>query len=170
MKKLTALLLVLVLICSLSVTAFAAGEQTGTTTISVTVPEASYTIHIPADMELEYGKTDVQVIGDVYVSDVVGVKTSIWVNTYLSFLTNDNGDRIPVYWYMGRDKLPVHDVTLNGFAMITIDSMLYSAPGTSDGEAECFCRLGCLITGSDWNAAAPGTYTATISFAFFIDD
>ena len=169
MKKLTALLLTPVLICSLSVTAFAAGGQTGTTTITAEVPEASYTIHLPADMELEYGKTDVQVIGDVYVSDVVGVKTSLWVKSSAGKLMNDNGDIIPVHWYYAHEELPIHDVTLKAYYDdLTLDDngVMYGGPNSPSSGREYFYRFGCLIEESDWNAAAPGTYNATMTFYF----
>ena len=75
MKKILSLVLVVVMLMSMTVTAFAAGEQSGTSKVNAVVPEPvpEYTIHIPADMTLEYGNTDYQAIGKVYVSDVKNV-------------------------------------------------------------------------------------------------
>ena len=64
MKKLTTLLLALALSASLAVPAFAAN----TTTLTTTVPAATYTLNIPADQEIPYGSTETN-IGNVTVTD-----------------------------------------------------------------------------------------------------
>ena len=56
MKKILSLVLVVAMMMSMTVTAFAAvGDQSGTSTLTAVVPEPEYTIHIPANMTLEYG-------------------------------------------------------------------------------------------------------------------
>ena len=158
MKKLTALLLVLVLICSLSVTAFAAGEQTGTTTISVTVPEASYTIHIPADMTLEYGNTEIQDIGTIYVSDVENPTGSIKVVVKSSGdLTNESNSIPVVYYFNGEQESYSFELpSTGGAALVYTDK----ADGSSYYTT---LKVGAKVP--DWTAE-PGTYTATLTFAF----
>ena len=52
MKKLTTLVLALALAASLAVPAFAAN----TTTLTTTVPAATYTLNIPADQEIPFGE------------------------------------------------------------------------------------------------------------------
>ena len=59
MKKFMSLVLALVMVCSLSVTAFAAD----TTTLTATIPNStgpSYSVEIPADTVLAYGNTEMQ--------------------------------------------------------------------------------------------------------------
>ena len=158
MKKLIALMLGLVMIFSLSTTAFAAGEQSGTTTLTAEVPEASYTIHIPADATLTYGDTSVKTLGDVYVSDVVNVNGTIHVISYATALKNGS-NYIPVSYYM-------HDET---------------AKQTFNGESEEFAgwtvydeygdiiENTVLVSVDDWSGAVPGTYTSTITWNFTIE-
>lgn len=152
MKKLISMMLGLVLILSLSTTAFAAGEQTGSTTITAEVPEPTYTIVIPADMTLEYGNTEAQKIGDFCVSNIVGI-TDRYVMCHISVtdLTSAVGT-IPVkYTVDGREvdelfeDFAVYDYTLPGY----VNRHLYA-------------------TVTYWDSAAPGTYTATITFNFSI--
>ena len=184
MKKLTALLLVLVLICSLSVTAFAAGEQSGTTTITAEVPEASYTIHIPADMELEYGNTEKQEIGKVYVTDAIGFKKIIVALPYTDLInTSDSEDTIPLviydYYEYDINELPEFIETMedeefeilkngshklhNGYTMVYNTSLVGISPEFETAYATqlVYAKV------SDWSGATPGaTYKAVITFNF----
>ena len=64
MKKLTTLVLALALAASLAVPAFAAN----TTTLTTTVPAATYTLNIPADQEIPFGATETN-IGSISVTD-----------------------------------------------------------------------------------------------------
>ena len=162
MKKLTALLLVLVLICSLSVTAFAAGEQTGTTTITAEVPEASYTIHIPADMTLEYGNTDIQDIGTVYISDPVQVTGAIYVRINPSGNLINGSNSIPVTYWIGSEG--DYGRTFGG-SEGAINRVMYYGTNTSNPNTYFTDAIGAEI--ADWTAE-PGTYTATITFEFRI--
>ena len=67
MKKTLSFLMALVLVLSLGTMAFA----DGTTTLSTTVPPATYTLNIPADQEITFGATRAE-IGNVTVSDSSG--------------------------------------------------------------------------------------------------
>ena len=66
MKKVITLALALLMVCSMSVTAFAA-----TTTLTTTVPEATYTLNIPANQEIPFGTTSTN-IGNITVTDANG--------------------------------------------------------------------------------------------------
>lgn len=156
MKKLIALMLGLVMIFSLSTTAFADGEQTGTTTITAEVPEASYTIHIPADVALEYGNSSDQTIGDVYVSNVVGEPT-IWLTTTYTDLSNGSSI-IPVTYLRWIDGI--------SFSLSSGDNISITS-SVSEYRIDKYTITAC-VSDSDWAAAAPGTYTATMTFKFFI--
>ena len=70
MKKMIALMLSLVLVLGMSAAVYADEEPTASMTLTAEIPAPTYTIHIPADYTLEYGNTEKQEIGAVYVTDV----------------------------------------------------------------------------------------------------
>lgn len=154
MKKIVALLLALIIVSSLTMTALAAVEKTGTTKLTVVVPEPDYTMVIPADMTLEYGNTEAQKIGDISVSNVVGI-THRYVMCHISVtdLTSAVGT-IPVKYTVSGlevdesfDEFEVFDYTIPGL----VSHPLYAKV-------------------TYWDSAAPGTYTATITYNFRITD
>lgn len=67
MKKLISIALAVSLISSFSAVAFAAD----TTTLTTTVPDATYTLNIPADQEIPFGATSAN-IGTITVTDSAG--------------------------------------------------------------------------------------------------
>ena len=68
MKKLiSTFMIVTLLICCFTVTAFAEDQ----TVLTTTVPDATYTLNIPDDQEIEFGTT-VKEIGTVNVTDAEG--------------------------------------------------------------------------------------------------
>ena len=152
MKKLIALMLGLVLILSMFTTAFAAGEQTGTTTITAEVPEPTYTMVIPADMTLEYGNTEAQEIGVFCVSDIVGITDrDIVCHISVTDLTSAAGTISVKYTVDGREVDELYD----DFTVFD-----HYIPGINNNH------LYAQVT--YWDSAAPGTYTATITFNFSI--
>ena len=157
MKKLIALMLCLVLALSMSVTAFAAGEQTGTTTLTAEVPEPSYTIHIPADTTLEYKNTELQTIGDVFVSDYDTVLNTIYCRITAQDLTSGSNTIPVVYKVSGSEMGSSHTY----YVLEKLGDGTF-APYTLDLSAE--------ISQEAWAAAAPGTYTATLTFSFYFGD
>lgn len=158
MKKLIALMLCLMLAFSMPVTAFAEGEQSGTTTLTAEVPEPtpSYTIHIPADTTLEYGNTEKQEIGSFYISDPVNVNNHIVCDLTITALTNGS-NTISVKYY--EDFLGEIE---SGESFSVYDK--YS-DGTIDMDD---WTLFAQISQEAWSGAAPGTYTATLTFQFSI--
>ncbi|MEI3210480.1 MAG: hypothetical protein V8S14_06180 [Lachnospiraceae bacterium] len=58
MKKLSALILALALLVSVIPAAYAANATPNTTTLTTTVPSASYVLNIPADQTITFGKTE----------------------------------------------------------------------------------------------------------------
>ena len=157
MKKIVALLLALIIVSSLTMTALAAGEKTGTTKLTVVVPGFDYTIHVPADVTLEYNNTSDQTIGDVYVSDVPGVCT-IYFKTTITDLSNGSST-IPVTY-----SAWLHGTALS-FSNGTI-KQVYETDGTN--TEDWTWTITARISASDWLAAAPGTYTATMTFNFYL--
>ena len=160
MKKILSLVLVIVMMMSMTVTAFAAeGEQSGTSTVTAVVPEAvpEYTIHIPADVTLEYGNGERQLVGEVSVTDVKNLaedgSDGIVVYMDATALESTAGDVIPaVFEYIFDDDNSYSDITKKG---PYVYNGLYSP-----------AYLYATVTAADWEAAKPGTYTATITYSF----
>ena len=96
MKKFLSLVLALVMVMSLSVTAFA---ESGTTTLTANIPNAaepSFTLHIPADTTLTYGNTDWQQLSGVL--DATDIQNANLIRCTISFTdlinTSDPSDSI----------------------------------------------------------------------------
>ena len=77
MKKLLAFLLTLTLLLSVGVTAFADTYEEGTNsmqehtqTITVNAPALTWTLEIPASLEIKFGNTDLIEMGNLKISDV----------------------------------------------------------------------------------------------------
>ncbi len=100
MKKLLAFLLALTLLLSLGVTAFADTYEEGidntqsrTQTITVNAPALTWTLEIPANLEIVFGNTDQIKMGNLKISDVswttLPASNFIFVDmTYKPELTN----------------------------------------------------------------------------------
>ncbi len=162
MKKIIALLLLLTMAISMTATALATGQQTGTTTLTAVVPESDYTIHVPADMTLEFGNGEVQEVGSFYVSDLVNVNKQIRVNIAKTDLANgSNTIPLTIYLKSGSSDWAIKaDNEVAGVYNILSDGTKY----TSTWE------IGVQVTESNWASATPGTYTATLTFLFYSND
>ena len=68
MKKFIAIVLAVLTVLSFSTVAFAEGN---TTTLTTTVPDATYTLNIPADQQITFGATSTD-IGTVTVTNSSG--------------------------------------------------------------------------------------------------
>lgn len=68
MKKLSALILALALLVSVIPVAYAANATPNTTTLTTTVPSATYVLNIPADQTVTFGEIRTY-IGNVTVTD-----------------------------------------------------------------------------------------------------
>ena len=68
MKKIFAILLAVTMLASMATVASAAES---TTTLTTTVPAASYTLNIPADQKIEFGATETD-IGNITVTNSNG--------------------------------------------------------------------------------------------------
>ena len=151
-KLLSALLAVLLLISAMSVTAFA-DDNTPT-----------YTINIPTSVTLEYGKTDRQYIGEISVSDpqnfVEGQRVFLgMVGTNLK-----NGDHeIAVTYTFDCKDLEESNASLARSAWVYEKS---NSP--THGDRYPTVDLYATITADAWESAAPGTYTATVTYSFAV--
>lgn len=178
MKKLLAFLLALTLLLSVGVTAFADTYEEGTNsiqehtqTITVNAPALTWTLEIPANLEIEFGNTDLIKMGNLKISDVswptlpgenfiyayarntaflISKTSSSLINytlscQYHSQTEETNGEVVSPFQRPGADENPpatYHSSTVYRWADMYIQ-----------------------ISEVDWSAAVPGeTYEGTITY------
>lgn len=173
MKKFIAVALAVLTVLSFSTVAFAAD----TTTLTTTVPDATYTLNIPADQEIAFGKT-VSNIGNVHVTNSSGFaegKNLKVTLTYGDFKADGVSTTIPysIYqygtWYNSGvspvDRGSLHTKKESGSNLI-FKGMASGKCGDCDwGKTEIGTRtLRVEIESTDWGKALGGEYTSTITF------
>ena len=167
MKKVITLALALLMVCSMAIPAFAT-----TTTLTTTVPQATYTLNIPANQEIPFGAKEHK-IGSISVTDssgfankknldvtidyspfeATGVNTSIpyTLSIYTSKLSGSN-DKAEILTGSTISFLGQADGTVDKYPKINGVSGLYSA------------NIYLLASSQDWGKALAGEYSATITF------
>ena len=165
MKKLFAIALSLSLVCSFSTVALAEN----TTVLTTTVPDATYTLNIPADQEIPFGTTEKD-IGAVTVTNgsgfAVGKNLKVTVN-FNAFSCENVLTTIPFHLRLWNSK----DVSWKDLA--SGDSFVFK--GQSDGttKEEAFIESVNGLYGpierfqagsEDWGKALAGEYSSTITF------
>lgn len=168
MKKFIAVTLAALTVFCFSSVSFAEGN---TTTLTTTVPDASYTLHIPADQQITFGAT-ITDIGTITVTDSSGFaegKNLKVTLTYDNFKSAEVSTTIPYYIATYNDE-SYENVKKSG------NSVIFK--GTSWGECyknyEANCGpyspndnnkiLQVKIYSADWGKALGGEYTSTITF------
>lgn len=167
MKKVIPLALALLMVCSMSVTAFAA-----TTTLTTTVPEATYTLNIPANQEIPFGATE-QEIGEISVTDSVGFASGKNLNVtvaYTPFSADGISTEIPYTLSLDGTRLAAdhREGSLASGSTICFE-------GNSDGTVnKCptfsnfsdYSKTVVIFNAlsDDWGKALAGEYTTTITF------
>lgn len=173
MKKLSALFLALVLLVSAVPTAFAANTTPNTTTLTTTVPSATYVLNIPADQTVTFGETETD-IGNVTVTDsknfaegknvdvtveyapFVAESAEISTTIPYSLLRANNSDRTSriesgkKMTFEGKSDGTVNELT----------KYIYSY----SGEAFYMSKLVVSISSTSWGKALAGNYKSTITF------
>ena len=178
MKKLiSTFLTVALLICCFTATAFASNQ----TVLTTTVPDATYTLNIPADQEIGFGQTTSD-IGMVTISDASGfaagknVKVSI---NYDEFSSDSVDTKIPFRVYgkyseyspsSGTSSTAYdyyddgHTLTFEGQADGGVSNVIWATDSYYYDEDDKIRTMGISIGSSDWGKALGGDYTATITF------
>ena len=172
MKKLFAILLAVTMLASMA-TVVSAAENT--TTLTTTVPAASYTLNIPADQEISFGATETN-IGNVTVTNSSGfaVGKNLEVTaTYTAFKADGIATEIPYVlrlkcatkteqWSSGNSK------TFEGNADGTVDQKTFiMVPPSGAGTAfspSSVTDIQLVVNSEDWGKALGGVYTSTITF------
>lgn len=177
MKKVITLALALLMICSMSVPAFAA-----TTTLTTTVPDATYTLNIPSNREIPFGSTKVD-IGNITVTDssgfAVGKNLDVTI-TYDSFIAEGINTQIPYTLSLYADG--EESYVLRPAQMEVASGATITFEGKADGSTAEAIQLDTVdasetTTGkvsvtniyfealsADWGKALAGEYSTTITF------
>lgn len=162
MKKAMAILLAMLMLIPFATIAFAAN----TTTLTTTVPGAAYTLNIPSDQEITYGvlstNIDTPTVTDssgfavdknLYITATYSAFSSSTTDTKIPFSLNNSGEGSTSKWSSGER------LKFLGQADGTVATNLTFLSDNITSE-KCYI----YIYATDWGKAAPGNYTATITF------
>ena len=180
MKRLLALLLAVIMVTSMVVTVSASelNQTPGSTTLTTTVPAATYTLNIPADTTVEFGKEitglgnvtvtnsgnfakgknlEVTVAYDAFKPDLDSISTtipfSLKYSTVLNgYLTSASDGKASGGAFVFRGRV---DGTVSEQAVTDVDI---------NGKETYVTQLGVYVSSTNWGKALAGNYTATISF------
>lgn len=174
MKKFIATALTMLTVFSCSAVAFAADE----TVLTTTVPDATYTLNIPADQEIPFGATSTD-IGNVTVTNSSGFaagKNLQVTLVYDAMSSNDTSTTIPYYinayggsYLVGDTEYTLEDKKESGSYL--------TFRGLEDGSCKEYYHIDDLreakdsdkqlqvkISSLDWGKALAGDYSSTITF------
>ena len=162
MKKAMAILLAMLMLIPFATIAFAAN----TTTLTTTVPGATYTLNIPSDQEIVYGadstKIDAPTVTassgfavdkNLYITATYSAFSSPTTDTTIPFSLKISGGGDEYAWSSGRN------LTFLGRADGTVSTNI-TFQSNDITSKNCYI----FIKSTDWGKAAPGNYTATITF------
>ena len=168
MKRIIAIVLAVLTVFAFSSVALAEGN---TTTLTTTVPDATYTLNIPADQEIAFGATDTA-IGNITTSDSSGFaegKNLQVTMTFDAFRSEDTSTTIPfkIRPYVGVSySSPLSSggmLIFNGNTDGTTSEYPYAAYA-HDSDDATITSLNVTISSTDWGKALPGEYSSTITF------
>ena len=180
MKKISALILALALLASALPAAFATNATPNTTTLTTTVPSASYVLNIPADQTITFGETRTY-IGNVTVTDsknfADGKNVAVTVE-YAPFAAEaeEIGTTIP-YTLCASSAASSSDasnakicvlesgekMTFKGKSDGTVNELTEFSPGAV-GANFYMKNMYVSISSRDWGKALAGDYKSTITF------
>lgn len=175
MKRLFALTLAVMMVMSMATVVSAEN----TTTLTTEVPNATYTLNIPADQTIDFGALETD-IGFASITDsknfAVGKNVKVTIE-FTPFTCEGVSTTIP-YTLTVKDSdysyktLPLKSgdsVTFTGKADGTVGSRVYLGEYTANQSPPKTYHMyadSCLLktNSADWGKALAGTYTATITF------
>lgn len=170
MKKFFAILMAVAIFASMATVASAAEN---TTTLTTTVPAASYTLNIPADQEIPFGATKTD-IGNITVTNSSGFadgKNLSVTATYSAFTANGISTQIPYVLKLQSgtrsDEWASGTVTVfEGKSNGTVEEKTtIMTPGNTGVYSPSPVDAVLLVANSeDWGKALGGVYTSTITF------
>jgi len=180
MKKAISFVLAAMLLVSMMPTVFAANATPGTTTLTTTVPGATYTLNIPADQVIQFGET-ASSIGNVTVTNgenfAAGKNLAVTLN-YEAFKSESVTTQIP-YKLLAVHFSQTGNNVVNSNAELASGSTL-SFSGLSSGSireqasvdmvtngtttSRSVTGLTVKIDSADWSKSLAGDYTSAITF------
>ena len=166
MKKLFAILLAVTMLASMATVASAAEN---TTTLTTTVPAATYTLNIPADQKIPFGSTS-KSIGNVTITDASGfaegknLKVKV---VYGAFECEDVTTTIPfrleAYWASAANLEVASGSSLTFYGDDT-GALTESAQVHYNDKYHNVESIILKTDSADWGKALAGEYTATITY------
>lgn len=173
MKKISALILALALLVSVIPAAYAANATPNTTTLTTTVPSASYVLNIPADQEIPFGQTSMG-IGNVTITNsksfAIGKNVDVTV-VYEPFTAENVGTstKIPYTLQQWSSDQSVKFDFASGGKMVfkgkadgtVAKNTVFSFASSRSTE---MAQMGIKIESTDWGKALAGNYKSTITF------
>ena len=151
MKKIFTLILAIALMASLSVTAFAANTTGGNADITTSI-DPTYTVTIPADVNVAFNATETSFGTIEVVASQIHPDKCIKVALATDKELNNAIDNTKVIPYAIKDS--------EGAAFT-------SATYLTEGDKT---ELSIHITANDWNAAYAGDYSDTVTFTVSYED
>jgi len=167
MKRTICLLMAVLMLLSLTVTVLA----DGTTTLTTTVPTATYTLNIPADQQVDFGAVETTlnaptVTGASGFAEGKNLQVTV---SFTDFICSAKSTSIPISLFI-RDEAggAVEKEIKSGDSLVflglqtgaTNEYVAYPAGAVTLKLDTLFVRT----TSSDWGKALGGDYTATITF------
>lgn len=179
MKKVISFVLAVMLLASMVPTVFAANAIANTTTLTTNVPDATYTLNIPADQPVDYN-TLRKNIGNVTITNAehfaAGKNLEVTV-AYTAFTCPEVNTTIPfgLFKYYESSSFTKHievknnDVLVfkgfsNADACIEQYSQISGTNAQGNDVTVDMQGLYLKIDGADWGKALAGDYKATITF------
>lgn len=165
MKKLIAILLTSILFLSVSVNVFA----DGTTTLTTTVPAATYTLNIPADQEIAFGASQSR-IGYITVTDSNGFAKGKDIQvtiTYEPFSSDTVTTTIPYSLSISENNSYLTLQSGESIYFKGLDTGKVSEKPVASQNGNGSYELGGLdviISSTSWGKALAGEYSSTITF------
>lgn len=147
------LLPVLLLLCTL-----VPKVSAETTTLTVDVPAPDYELHIPAAVTVDYqAESHTLAIPTVTGSGREGIGLQVAITSSGVFTCPDVSTAIPFALALsGAEDWQVGD-------SLYFSSLTSGAPGVTAGGSQPTAMV-LTFRSTDWDAALPGTYTATITY------
>lgn len=174
MKKIVSCLMAVITLLCLAPTALAT-----TTTLTTTVPVATYTLNIPADQKITFGTYNTK-IGNITVTDGKNFaqhkNVEVTIN-YTPFTSENTSTTIP-YVLEGFGVLNSSENTMSSTKFSNNGKVTFKglASGGVQEKAYINCSysgktyslpmdyISVIVESSDWGKAAAGNYSSVISF------
>ena len=163
MKKIFAILLAVTMLASMA-TVVSAAEST--TTLTTTVPAATYTLNIPANQKIEYGATKTD-IGNITVTNSNGFAEGKNLKVTMSwddFTCNGVSTTIPFILEGKTGDVSLEIRSGGNIIFKGRDNSTLTSQGCSSSSNHTYQGFVVWIKSEDWGKALAGDYTTTITY------